>query len=177
MSNHEELRANGAMLQKDVTADHINWDFAPDDSVTAYDVFHTEKWYRLEFGVWQFWDKFQGWTLSKGGSEFHQGLIKRGDVQPKGNCTPSFRVLKYQLSMSEDFAVKLPVDFSPVRIAGVDGFVYIWGTCSTTELTKRKFKACKTGGYMGDIKGYTYVGCGSIHIQMELMMYYFMKDA
>ena len=86
------------------------------------------------------------------------------------------KVLKYQIPILEDFKVELPEDIEILRVDNQDGFLYIWGktrnNCDTKEF---HFKASKTGGSMGDLTNYRYIGFASIYVQMELGLYYFVE--
>ncbi len=90
--------------------------------------------------------------------------------------TNSSRVLKFQLPIKEDFKLTLPEDIKVIRVDNQEGLVYLWGVCSSEETKEFSFKASKTGGDLGDLTGYDYVGFGYVVVQMELGLYYFMKE-
>ena len=86
------------------------------------------------------------------------------------------RVLKYQIPILEDFKVTLPADIKFVRVDNQEGFLYVWGLTAGGETKDFHFKASKTGGGLGDLAGYAYIGFASIYVQMELGLYYFVKE-
>ena len=85
------------------------------------------------------------------------------------------KIYKYRIPFMEVAEVELPVDARVIRIDGIDGALWLWAIIDTdAPLTTRIFRLFKTGAEMPpDIEQYTYLGCGAIFIQMELMMYVF----
>ena len=81
---------------------------------------------------------------------------------------------KYLLPIEEEFSLELPVGAEVIRVDGLDGHIYLWATIDTDVSTEtRKFYFYKTGGKMVEDVDLAYLGCGSIYIQMELMLYLF----
>tara|TARA_R110000851_G_scaffold33443_4_gene89192 strand:+ start:2323 stop:2610 length:288 start_codon:yes stop_codon:yes gene_type:complete len=85
------------------------------------------------------------------------------------------KVLKYSIPILEAFTVELPADIEIVRVGNQDGYLYVWGLTAGGETKPFSFKASKTGGGMGDLTGYNYIGFASIYVQMELGLYYFIE--
>lgn len=86
-------------------------------------------------------------------------------------------IYKYRLPFQEEATVTMPKDANIIRVDGLDGALWIWAVVDTEKpLVDREFSLFKTGGEMpDDIDTYSYVGCGAIFVQMELMMYVFEK--
>lgn len=86
-------------------------------------------------------------------------------------------IYKYRLPFMEVSQVTMPQGSQIIRIAGLDGALWIWAIVDTElPLETRTFRLFKTGGVMpDDISEYVYLGCGAIFVQMELMMYVFEK--
>lgn len=84
-------------------------------------------------------------------------------------------IYKYRIPFMEVSKVVLPANSIIIRVEGFDGALWLWAICDTTlPLAERTFHLYKTGGEMReDIRQLNYIGCGAIHIQMELMMYIF----
>jgi hypothetical protein len=85
-------------------------------------------------------------------------------------------IYKYRLPFMEVATVEMPKDARVIRIDGLDGALWIWAIVDTEEEKEtRTFYLFKTGAEMpGDIEtSFTYLGCGAIFVQMELMMYVF----
>lgn len=84
-------------------------------------------------------------------------------------------IYKYRIPFQEVAKVTLPEGSTIIRIEGLDGAIWCWAIVDTNNpLEERTFHLFKTGGEMPDnIHEATYLGCGAIHIQMELMMYIF----
>lgn len=131
--------------------------------------------YRLNQGVWQFFRRYQrSWARSHNSDWFHEHcLVPLGETVEQ---TINHRVLKYQIPIKEDFTVELPKDIEVIRVDNQEGFMYIWGKTAGGETSEFHFKASKTGGDLGDLTDYKYIGFGAIYIQMELGLYYFMKE-
>lgn len=87
-------------------------------------------------------------------------------------------IYKYRLPFQEKATVPMPEGANIIRIAGLDGALWLWATVDTQNpLVDREFSLFKTGGEMPDnIEEYSYLGCGAIFVQMELMMYVFEKN-
>lgn len=90
----------------------------------------------------------------------------------------SMKIFKYTLPIQEETSVEMHVGAKIIRIDGLDGGLWIWAIVDENAATeKRHFKLFKTGASMPkDILSYTYLGCGAIHIQQELMLYVFEKQ-
>lgn len=84
-------------------------------------------------------------------------------------------IYKYRLPFQERVVVPLPVSADIIRVDGLDGALWLWAIVDTEQPSvDREFSLFKTGGEMPeDINNYTYIGCGAIFVQMELMMYVF----
>ena len=81
---------------------------------------------------------------------------------------------KFQLGMAERSLVAMPEGAFVIRVDGIDGFLYLWAVVDTeAQMVEREFLLFKTGAAMPDdiLKNYSYLGCGGIFVQMELMMY------
>ena len=76
--------------------------------------------------------------------------------------------------MAERSLVAMPEGAFVIRVDGIDGFLYLWAVVDTeAQMVEREFLLFKTGAAMPDdiLKNYSYLGCGGIFVQMELMMY------
>lgn len=83
-------------------------------------------------------------------------------------------IWKFQLPFMEVATVKMPVGAEVIRVAGLDGFLWLWAIVDNAAQTEdRVFYLIKTGAKFPDNKPVRYLGCGAIFIQMELMMYVF----
>lgn len=83
-------------------------------------------------------------------------------------------IWKYQLPVLERFVLKLPEGAQIIRIDDQGGMLWAWAIVNTeAPLTERSFRAFKTGAQMPDDVLLQYVGCAAIHVQMELMLYFF----
>lgn len=84
-------------------------------------------------------------------------------------------IYKYRLPFMEKSFIDMPMGAKVIRIDGIDGALWVWAIVDTDfPLERRNFELYKTGGEMpADIDRYTYLGCGAIFVQMELMMYVF----
>lgn len=82
---------------------------------------------------------------------------------------------KYRLPFMEVSRVDMPEGAKIIRVSGLDGAIWIWAIVDTTaEMVRRVFRLYKTGGEMPDnALDLSYLGCGAIFVQMELMMYVF----
>lgn len=86
---------------------------------------------------------------------------------------------KYSLGMAERASVQMPEGALVIRVDGIDGFLYLWAVVDTdAPMVKRDFLLFKTGAPMPDdiLQNYSYLGCGGIFVQMELMMYVWESD-
>lgn len=81
---------------------------------------------------------------------------------------------KFIVPFKERFTLELPKGAEVVRIDTVDGHVYLWAVVDTeAPIEPVEFVAQKTGGEIPLGLSLEYVGCAAIHIQMELMLYFF----
>ena len=90
----------------------------------------------------------------------------------------SKRIFKYRLPFMEIATVQMPFNSQIVRVDDVDGAIWIWAVIDDENpLVEREFFLFKTGVVMPDdiLENYTYLGCGAIFVQMELMMYVYEK--
>jgi hypothetical protein len=74
--------------------------------------------------------------------------------------------------------VDMPVGAHIIRVAGLDGALWLWAIVDTDPpLETRTFHLFKTGGELPEdiINNYNFIGFGAIFIQMELMLYVFEK--
>ena len=85
------------------------------------------------------------------------------------------RIWKYQMPVKESFSIKLPKGAKIIRMAGENGYLWLWAVIDTdAELEDRYFDAFKAGGTMpDDLSSHSFVGMASIYIQQELMLYIF----
>lgn len=86
---------------------------------------------------------------------------------------------KFSLGMAERAVVTMPAGAAVIRVAGVDGFLYLWAVVDTeAPMLEREFLLFKTGAAMPDdiLQNYHMVGFGGIFVQMELMMYVWEAD-
>lgn len=88
-------------------------------------------------------------------------------------------IYKYRLPFQEKATVSMPEDANIIRIDGLDGSLWVWAIVDTNNtMVDREFHLFKTGGEMpDDIEEFSYLGCGAIFVQMELMMYVFEKNS
>lgn len=101
---------------------------------------------------------------------------ERNSSKPKNK--PVYKIFKYTLPIAERTHIDLPLGAQILRVDGLDGGLWVWAMVDTTApLERREFALFKTGGDMPDnvAEEYKYVGCGSIYIQQELMLYVFEK--
>lgn len=134
------------------------------------------KEYRKIDDTWYGYDPVEDeWFMSVNAKSWFAKLVPLG----KGD-TPKVKnhqVFKYQLPISEEFTLELPKDIEILRVDNQDGFVYLWGLTAEEETEEFHFKASKTGGDLGDMTDYKYIGFGYVYVQMELGLYYFVKEA
>jgi hypothetical protein len=86
------------------------------------------------------------------------------------------RIFKYRLPFMEIAHIEMPVGARVIRVDGLDGALWVWAIVDPdAPVERREFHLFKTGAPMPEDIGdkYTYLGCGAIFIQMELMMYVF----
>lgn len=86
-------------------------------------------------------------------------------------------IFKYQLPIEEVTVVRMPEQAEVIRVEGLDGMLWLWAIVDTdNEVVDHKFRLFKTGGEIPADAQLTYVGCGAIFIQQELMLYVFKED-
>ena len=121
----------------------------------------------------------EGWKFEEESSEASEDTPKdswdesiRG---PKMSGSTGNRIWKYQMPVAENFTMRLPENAQIIRMAGENGYLWLWAVVDTqAPLEERKFSAFKAGGEMpDDISSLVYVGMASIYIQQELMLYIF----
>jgi hypothetical protein len=86
---------------------------------------------------------------------------------------------KYVLPFMERATVQMPAGALVIRVDGLDGFLFLWAVVDTDQpMVEREFLLFKTGAAMPDdiLQSYSYLGCGAIFVQMELMMYVWEAD-
>ena len=88
------------------------------------------------------------------------------------------KIYKYQLPIKEQFELELPIGAEIIRIDGLEGSIWLWALVDIKAKTeKRTFYMFKTGGDIPENLGkLKYLGCGSIFIQMELMLYIYEEE-
>ena len=97
------------------------------------------------------------------------------DPAPTVPQGPSNRILKYRLKFGENFTVELPVDSQVIRVGTQEDEPFIWVLTSDAETTQTfTFKSAKTGGELGDLEDFVFIGMAPVYVQMELMLHYFM---
>lgn len=85
---------------------------------------------------------------------------------------------KFSLPVAEHAVLTLPVGAEVIRVDGIDGYFWLWAIVDTKNTTEqRRFNSYKTGGEIPKGIQQIYVGCASIYIQMELMLYWFMETS
>jgi hypothetical protein len=78
------------------------------------------------------------------------------------------------MPIQEHFTMPLPKGADIIRMAAEGGMFWLWAVVRTdVPDEERKFHAFKTGGPIPDYPKIRYVGCCSIFVQMELMLYIF----
>ena len=86
-------------------------------------------------------------------------------------------VYKYLVPFKEEVTLTLPIGANIIRVDSEDGHLYFWALVDTDASTEeRKFYLSKTGGKGLPKEPLTYLGCGAIFIQQELMLYVFEKN-
>lgn len=71
----------------------------------------------------------------------------------------------------------MPEGAEVVRVEGLEGVLWVWAVVDTKKpKTSHKFHLFKTGGEIPEDLALTFVGCGAIFIQQELMLYVFKED-
>lgn len=86
-------------------------------------------------------------------------------------------IFKYQLPIEEVTTVIMPQGAEVIRVGGLDGCIWIWAVVDTDKPEiPHKFHLFKTGGEIPENLSLTYVGCGAIFIQQELMLYVFKES-
>lgn len=85
------------------------------------------------------------------------------------------RIWKYQMPVAEKFEMKLPKGAQIIRMAGENGYLWLWAVVDTSApLETRQFEAFKAGGTMpDDLSNHVFRGMAHIYIQQELMLYIF----
>ena len=94
---------------------------------------------------------------------------------PQMSGTTGNRIWKYQMPISEQFEMTLPVGAEILRTQGEGGYLWMWALVDTSKVDEvRYFHSFKAGGTMpDDLSNFYYVGMASIYIQAELMLYIF----
>lgn len=84
-------------------------------------------------------------------------------------------IYKYPIPFLEDFTIDLPKGAEVIRVDNVDGHLFIWAVVDTeAPMEPRQFHGRKTGSETPAVpENVRYIGCAGIHIQMELMLYFF----
>lgn len=105
------------------------------------------------------------WNAGERGPK--QALIER----------PGKTIWKYQIPVLEDFAIDLPADAEIIRFENEGGKLWLWAIVQPDNpIESYQLYAFKTGAEMPRDKELRYLGCAAIHIQAELMLYYFGED-
>lgn len=83
-------------------------------------------------------------------------------------------IYKYEIGFLEDQTIHLPCGADIVRIDVIDGRPYLWALVCTKESMNepRRIVGLKTGAEV-DHEDLVYIDCAAIHVQMELMLYFF----
>lgn len=80
--------------------------------------------------------------------------MKGWDERTRGermSGTGGNRIWKYQMPVAEEFTIELPKGATIVRMAGENGYLWLWAVVNTdSPNVPRRFKAYKTGGAMPD---------------------------
>lgn len=94
---------------------------------------------------------------------------------PRMSGTSGNRIWKYQMPVKEQFTMKLPEGAEIVRMAGENGYLWLWAVVDTAAPEEeRHFEAFKAGGTMpDDLSHHVFRGMAHIYIQQELMLYIF----
>ena len=94
---------------------------------------------------------------------------------PMMSGTTGNRIWKYQMPVAEQFEMKLPKDAQIIRMAGENGYLWLWAVVDTqAPLETRQFESFKAGGTMpDDLSKHVFRGMAHIYIQQELMLYIF----
>ena len=94
---------------------------------------------------------------------------------PRMSGTTGNRIWKYQMPVAEQFEMKLPKGAEIIRMAGENGYLWLWAVVDTSAPDEvRKFEAFKAGGTMpDDLTNHVFRGMAHIYIQQELMLYIF----
>lgn len=83
-------------------------------------------------------------------------------------------IYKYQMPVMEDFIMNLPVGANIIRVADIEGMLYLWAIVNPDLPSEpRRFMAYKTGSPMTEDYGLEYIGFCAINVQMELGLYIF----
>jgi len=89
---------------------------------------------------------------------------------------PNKTIWKYQIPILEDFTVDLHEGAEIIRFANEGGMLWLWAIVEPNAPIKpKRILAFKTGAEM-PMDNLNYLGCAAIHIQAELMLYYFEID-
>jgi hypothetical protein len=94
---------------------------------------------------------------------------------PRMSGTTGNRIWKYQMPVSEQFTMTLPAGAQIIRMAGENGYLWLWAVVDPSAPNEeRHFAAFKAGGTMpDDLSKHEFVGMAHIFIQQELMLYIF----
>lgn len=94
---------------------------------------------------------------------------------PRMSGTSGNRIWKYQMPVKEQFEMSLPEGAQIIRMAGENGYLWLWAVVNTeAPLETRYFKSFKAGGTMpDDMALHVFRGMAHIYIQAELMLYIF----
>ena len=94
---------------------------------------------------------------------------------PRMSGTSGNRIWKYQMPVAEQFTMDLPKGAQIIRMAGENGYLWLWAVVDTAApIEKRKFESFKAGGTMpDDLSNHVFRGMAHIYIQAELMLYIF----
>ena len=117
----------------------------------------------------------EGWKFEEKSSYKPKDSWDESIRGPKMSGSTGNRIWKYQMPVAENFTMRLPENAQIIRMAGENGYLWLWAVVDTqAPLENRKFSAFKAGGEMpDDISSLVYVGMASIYIQQELMLYIF----
>lgn len=96
------------------------------------------------------------------------------DRGPKMSAATGRVIWKYPVPVLEEFTLNLPREAEVLRIAMIDGHVWLWALVDTeAELVTRRFFAVKCGAAVPDGPELRHLGFYALYVQQELGLYVF----
>lgn len=102
-------------------------------------------------------------------------LFNSNSAKNKGDNKVMEKILKYRLKIKEFQVLELPPKASIIRVAAVDGELFLWAFVSTENkgVERREIVMVKTGQEFPDVNYRKYLGFCSVFVGEELGLYVF----